>query len=132
MAEAHSNKIQVCVRLRPLNAREKKRETTPVIQASSVQNTITVVRGEGKIALRHGRHSFHGNNAGCHMPLQYFNPPFTPFLRTNFYFGPIARIISLKVPVYLPRQASSSIACTALSRPKRKFSKKLFFQLLAM
>ena len=48
------NKIQVCVRLRPMNEREEEKETTPVVQASSVQNTITVVRGKGKTALRHG------------------------------------------------------------------------------
>ena len=49
-----TNKIQVCVRLRPMNEREEEKETTPVVQASSEQNTITVVRGKGKTALRHG------------------------------------------------------------------------------
>ena len=58
MAEARSNKIQVCVRLRPLNKKEKKMETTPVVQASSVQSNITVVRGKGKMALRHGMYNF--------------------------------------------------------------------------
>ena len=54
MSDSRANKIQVCVRLRPLNEREKEKEKTPIVTASSVHNTVTVVRGKGKTAVRHG------------------------------------------------------------------------------
>ena len=54
MSEIRANKIQVCVRLRPLNEREKEKETTPIVSASSVHKTVTVVRGRGKTGIRHG------------------------------------------------------------------------------
>ena len=54
MQSRASNKIQVCVRLRPLNNREKQDETLPVVTASTTKKTVTVVRGAGKLGIRHG------------------------------------------------------------------------------
>lgn len=42
-----SSGVQVVVRLRPLNEREKKHGTLPVISASTNDKTVTVLRGTG-------------------------------------------------------------------------------------
>lgn len=39
--------VQVVVRLRPLNGREKKFETLPVVSASTADRTVTVIKGKG-------------------------------------------------------------------------------------
>ena len=39
--------VQVVVRLRPLNEREKKHGTLPVISASTSDKTVTVIKGTG-------------------------------------------------------------------------------------
>lgn len=39
--------VQVVVRLRPLNDREKKHGTLPVISASTNDKTVTVIKGTG-------------------------------------------------------------------------------------
>lgn len=47
-----SSGVQVVVRLRPLNDREKKHGTLPVISASTKDKTVTVIRGTGSRQAR--------------------------------------------------------------------------------
>ena len=47
-----SSSVRVAVRLRPMNVKEEAKGTLPVIHASSVENTITAVRGFGKSQQR--------------------------------------------------------------------------------
>jgi len=47
-----ATKIQVVVRLRPINEREKTHGTLPVVTASSQDKTVTVVRGTGRWQAR--------------------------------------------------------------------------------
>jgi len=47
-----SNSVQVVVRLRPLNEREKKHGTLPVISASTNDKTVTVIKGTGSRQAR--------------------------------------------------------------------------------
>ena len=42
-----TSNVKVAVRLRPMNAAEETKGTLPVVRASSVDNTITTVRGSG-------------------------------------------------------------------------------------
>ena len=44
--------VQVVVRLRPLNAREQKSNTTPIVTASSERSEVTVIKGSGKAQVR--------------------------------------------------------------------------------
>jgi hypothetical protein len=45
---ASSSSVQVIVRLRPLNEREMKHGTLPVVSASTKDKTVTVIKGKGK------------------------------------------------------------------------------------
>jgi kinesin family protein 11 len=45
---ASSSSVMVAVRLRPMNKKEETQGTLPVVHASSVDNTITSIRGKGK------------------------------------------------------------------------------------
>ena len=51
--------VQVVVRLRPLNEREKKHETLPVISASTNDKTVNVIKGTGS---RQARSSYQFDN----------------------------------------------------------------------
>ncbi len=42
-----TSSVQVVVRLRPLNEREKKYGTLPVVSASTNEKTVTVIKGQG-------------------------------------------------------------------------------------
>ena len=42
-----SSSIQVVVRLRPMNEKEKKHGTLPVVSASTKDKTVTVIKGHG-------------------------------------------------------------------------------------
>jgi kinesin family protein 11 len=44
--------VQVVVRLRPLNEKEKKHGTLPVVSASTSDKTVTVIKGKGKSQAR--------------------------------------------------------------------------------
>ena len=44
--------MQVVVRVRPLNDREQKKDTTPVVTANTSTNAITVLKGTGKAQTR--------------------------------------------------------------------------------
>ncbi len=44
--------VQVVVRLRPLNAREQKSNTTPIVTASTERSEVTVIKGSGKAQVR--------------------------------------------------------------------------------
>ena len=45
---ASSSSVQVIVRLRPLNEREMKHGTLPVVSGSTSSKTVTVIKGKGK------------------------------------------------------------------------------------
>ena len=47
LSPAATASVQVVVRLRPLNEREKKHGTLPVISASTSDKTVTVIKGTG-------------------------------------------------------------------------------------
>ena len=47
LSSAATASVQVVVRLRPLNEREKKHGTLPVISASTSDKTVTVIKGTG-------------------------------------------------------------------------------------
>jgi hypothetical protein len=59
MASTMSSSVQVVVRLRPLNEKEKKHGTLPVISASTNDKTVTVIKGTGS---RQARSSFSFDN----------------------------------------------------------------------
>ena len=44
--------VQVVVRLRPLNGREQRGNTTPCVTASTTDNSVTVIKGAGKAQTR--------------------------------------------------------------------------------
>ena len=44
--------VQVVVRVRPLNDREQKKDTTPVVTANTSSNEVTVLKGTGKAQTR--------------------------------------------------------------------------------
>ena len=46
-SRAMAEQVQVIVRIRPLNEKEKKQSTLPVVSASSTKNEVTVIRGSG-------------------------------------------------------------------------------------
>ena len=48
-----AEQVQVIVRIRPLNEKEKKQSTLPVVSASSTKNEVTVIRGSGARQMRH-------------------------------------------------------------------------------
>ena len=48
-----SSAVKVCVRLRPLNRREKRGNTIPVVTANTEKGEITVVKGLSTKATRH-------------------------------------------------------------------------------
>ena len=43
-----TSSVQVVVRVRPLNEREKKHGTLPVVSASTADRTVTIIKGNGK------------------------------------------------------------------------------------
>ena len=45
---ASSSSVQVIVRLRPLNEREQKYNTLPVVTASTLDKSVTAIKGKGK------------------------------------------------------------------------------------
>jgi kinesin family protein 11 len=45
--------VQVVVRLRPLNSKEKRANTLPVVTASTQRNEVTLVKGIGAKAMKH-------------------------------------------------------------------------------
>ena len=47
MSSSSSSSVQVVVRLRPLNDKEKKHGTLPVVSASTNDKTVTVIKGSG-------------------------------------------------------------------------------------
>lgn len=47
-----SASVQVVVRLRPLNEKEKKHGTLPVVSASTSEKTVTVIKGQGSRQIR--------------------------------------------------------------------------------
>jgi kinesin family protein 11 len=47
LSPAATASVQVVVRVRPLNEREKKYGTLPVISASTSDRTVTVIKGSG-------------------------------------------------------------------------------------
>ena len=49
---ANEASVQVVVRLRPLNAREQKNNTTPIVTASTERSEVTVIKGTGKAQVR--------------------------------------------------------------------------------
>lgn len=51
--------VQVVVRLRPLNEREKRHGTLPVVSASTVDRSVTVIKGSGS---RQARSSYNFDN----------------------------------------------------------------------
>ena len=51
--------IQVVVRLRPINEKEQKVSTLPVIKASTQHKTVTVIKGQGS---RQARNNFAFDN----------------------------------------------------------------------
>jgi len=52
MAEAAAT-VQVVVRVRPLNAKEKQGHTLPIVNSSSQRNEVTLIKGIGFKAMRH-------------------------------------------------------------------------------
>ena len=56
---AETSSIQVVVRLRPMNEKEKKHSTLPVIKASTSDKTVTVIKGNG---MRQARNTFAFDN----------------------------------------------------------------------
>lgn len=44
--------VQVVVRMRPLNAREQKSNTTPIVTTSTERSEVTVIKGSGKAQVR--------------------------------------------------------------------------------
>ena len=49
---ANEASVQVVVRLRPLNAREQKNNTSPIVTASTERSEVTVIKGTGKAQVR--------------------------------------------------------------------------------
>jgi hypothetical protein len=47
-ASSSSSSVQVIIRLRPLNDREKKYGTLPVVTASTLDKSVTAIKGKGK------------------------------------------------------------------------------------
>ena len=47
-ASSSSSSVQVIIRLRPLNEREKKYGTLPVVTASTLDKSVTAIKGKGK------------------------------------------------------------------------------------
>jgi hypothetical protein len=50
--EAEQASIQVAVRLRPLNGKEKANGTLPVVTASHENREVTVIKGSGNRQIR--------------------------------------------------------------------------------
>jgi len=75
-----STAIQVVVRLRPINEREKTHGTLPVVTASSQDKTVTVVRGSGR---RQARSSYAFDNVFSAFTTQeeVFDSTLRPILR---------------------------------------------------
>ena len=47
-----SSSVQVVVRLRPMNEKEQKHGTLPVVTASTQEKTVTVIKGQGSRQMR--------------------------------------------------------------------------------
>ena len=50
--KSSSSAIQVVARLRPMNEKEKKHGTVPVVTASTSDRTVTVIRGQGNRTVK--------------------------------------------------------------------------------
>ena len=48
MADERSASVQVAVRLRPMNDKEKAKDTLPVVTANSARNEVTLIRGSAQ------------------------------------------------------------------------------------
>ena len=59
---AESNGIQVVVRLRPVNAQEKREGTPPVVSSNTAESTVTLVRAAGKGSSAQSRSTFKADN----------------------------------------------------------------------
>ena len=59
---AESNGIQVVVRLRPVNAKEKREGTPPVVSSNTAESTVTLVRSSGKGSSSQSRSTFKAGN----------------------------------------------------------------------
>lgn len=52
LSPRRTSSVQVVVRLRPLNDKEKKHGTLPVVSASTSDKTVTVIKGSGSRQVR--------------------------------------------------------------------------------
>ena len=52
LSPSATSSVQVVVRVRPLNDREKKHGTLPVISASTSDKTVTVIKGSGSRQIK--------------------------------------------------------------------------------
>jgi kinesin family protein 11 len=80
MASTMASSVQVVVRLRPLNEKEKKYGTLPVISASTNDKTVTVIKGTG---YRQARSSFSFDNVFTAFSTQeeVFNETLKPVIK---------------------------------------------------
>jgi hypothetical protein len=60
-AASSSSSVQVIIRLRPLNEREKKHGTLPVVSASTLDKSVTVIKG-GKGSTGKSKQTFKFDN----------------------------------------------------------------------
>ncbi len=83
-SQKDSSSIQVVVRLRPLNEKEKKFSTLPVIKASTANKTVTVIKGQG---ARQARNCFAFDNvfAAFSTQQEVFEATLQPVIRYVFY-----------------------------------------------
>ena len=85
-ASSSSSTVQVVVRLRPLNEREKKHGTLPVITASTNDKTVTVIKGVGS---RQVRSIYKFNNVFTSFSTQeeIFDSTLKPIINDVVYLG---------------------------------------------
>ena len=83
---SNSSTVQVVVRLRPLNEREKKHGTLPVITASTNDKTVTVIKGVGS---RQVRSIYKFNNVFTSFSTQeeIFDSTLKPIINDVIYLG---------------------------------------------
>lgn len=75
-----SSGVQVVVRIRPLNEREKKHGTLPVISASTGEKTVTVLRGTGGRQAR-SQYKFDGVYTAFSTQSEVFEGTLKPVIR---------------------------------------------------
>ncbi len=96
--------VQVVVRVRPLNEREKKHGTLPVISASTSDKTVTVIKGTGS---RQVKSSYKFDNVFTSFSTQedVFEATLQPIIRdvlngfesTVFAYGQVSCIVGLNL-----------------------------------